>query len=451
MLLEPYRPHNVKQAATKKTSKKVKSSSSPAPKRQRDSSPEDLVNSDLDDLAPPSPKRKPKKRPDRTPSTSPPPAPPEVEYMREGYDADDIYRMVEDEFYITAKKFTQHIHHAEYARLKRLAKSRGAGTLKSISRGTDGRTEQSTELKLRLEAEAKAKKQKAGLKGMDSDDESSGNEDDYMNDPQLAGLMTGEELTGRDLTGLAKAKSNTRAAAGFDQSPRNVERFRDAFADGSKGPAEATSNKRGQPFSNEVYSSDEDDDEDLDTAPPVKQARPANVQTQERLTAPSNRGELKSRTTNGTTARATGISKQFAKAPQNDLHDELVGFKRRDRDSLGPNRKQPFTVLPSSRSNGEIKDNTFSTTSSSSAQHFLAERDADKERKQREAQRKAQNADDVRQASHGDETVKQGSHFTSPANSAKDFLAQRRAAKVTKEREKKRKARGADEIPTFMF
>ncbi|KAK3721310.1 hypothetical protein LTR37_003186 [Vermiconidia calcicola] len=436
------------EVATKKASKKVKSSSSPAPKRQRGSSPEDLVNSDLDDLAPSSPKRKPKRRADRTPSTSPLPAPPDVEYMREGYDADDIYRMVEDEFYITAKKYTQHIHHAEYARLKRLARSRGAGTLQSISRGTDGRTEQSTELKLRLEADAKAKKQKAGLKGMHSDDESSGDEDDYMNDPQLAGLMTGEELMGRDLTGLAKAKSNTRAAAGFDQSPRNVERFRDALADSSKVPVEASSSKRGKPFSNEVYSSAEDDDDDLDTAPPVRQARPASVQTQKRETAPSNRNERNSRTTNRTTARATGIFKQFAKAPQDDHHDDPIGFKRTDGDGVGTNRKQPSTILPSSCSNGEMKGNTFSTPSSSSAQQFLAQRRADKERKQRDAQPKAQKAPP---ASPSDGMVQQGSHVTSPPNSSKDFLAQRRAAKERKEREEKRKARSADDIPTFMF
>jgi len=42
----------------------------------------------------------------------------------DGYDQDDKWVMVEDEFLETAKLFTRHLHHAEYQRLKLLAKER---------------------------------------------------------------------------------------------------------------------------------------------------------------------------------------------------------------------------------------------------------------------------------------------------------------------------------------
>ncbi|KAF2219109.1 hypothetical protein BDZ85DRAFT_299069 [Elsinoe ampelina] len=91
------------------------------------------------------PERRARMRSGRSPSTSPPPAPPDQEPMREGYAADDIYMMVEDEFQSTAKLYTQHLHHAEYKRLQRLAREREAAAparppdlLGQFGIGTDG-------------------------------------------------------------------------------------------------------------------------------------------------------------------------------------------------------------------------------------------------------------------------------------------------------------------------
>ena len=42
--------------------------------------------------------------------------------MHPGLNADDIYVMVEDEFLATAQLYTQHLHQAEYQRLKALAR-----------------------------------------------------------------------------------------------------------------------------------------------------------------------------------------------------------------------------------------------------------------------------------------------------------------------------------------
>ena len=237
-------------AAKRKYQKSTVHSSTPDSKCKAESSDkEDLVDDDLNVIRPATPERTPKKRANRTPSTSPPPAPPDVEFMREGYNADDAYLMVEDEFLSVAKTYTQHIHHAEYVRLKKLARSRGAGTLDAISRPTDGRTQQSNALKMELEAAEAGKKIKNGLKQF-GDDESSDVEDAYMHDPQLAGLMTIDRQVRKDLSDLSKAKSNTRAAAGFSQSPHNVKRKKDALA-----------------IDKEMFS---DDTDDLDSAPPRK-------------------------------------------------------------------------------------------------------------------------------------------------------------------------------------
>jgi hypothetical protein len=43
--------------------------------------------------------------------------------MQEGYDADDIFMIVEDEFQTVAQSFTHHLHHAEYVRMKKKART----------------------------------------------------------------------------------------------------------------------------------------------------------------------------------------------------------------------------------------------------------------------------------------------------------------------------------------
>jgi hypothetical protein len=59
--------------------------------------------------------------------------------MIDGVENDDGWMMVEDELLTTARRFTAHLHHAEYQRLKRLARSR---PLDALSRPTVGRTEE---------------------------------------------------------------------------------------------------------------------------------------------------------------------------------------------------------------------------------------------------------------------------------------------------------------------
>ncbi|KAK3677920.1 hypothetical protein LTR78_002015 [Recurvomyces mirabilis] len=247
--------------AAKTTGAKTTSAPSPAPRQKRAATPsDDLVDSALNTTGVGTPKQRAKRRTGGSPSTSPPAALPSVEYMQEGYDADDIWIMVEDEFYTTAQTFTQHIHHAEYVRLKKLAKARGANTLQAIARPTDGRTEQSMSTKIRLEAEAQERKAQAGLKGLlAGSDEEEEDRDAYMHDPQLAGLMTGSQKVAPDLTGTTKPRANTRAAAGFLQSPQKARRQRKIL--------------------DENASNDADSGSDLDSGLPAKRQQPSRAHT----------------------------------------------------------------------------------------------------------------------------------------------------------------------------
>ncbi|KAK2614831.1 hypothetical protein N8I77_001629 [Diaporthe amygdali] len=54
--------------------------------------------------------------------------------MVEGFDNDDRWRMVEDEFYSVAARFTAHLHAAQYRRLKDEAKRLSPNTIRTLAR-----------------------------------------------------------------------------------------------------------------------------------------------------------------------------------------------------------------------------------------------------------------------------------------------------------------------------
>lgn len=209
--------------APKAKSREPLSTSSPAPpKRKRDATPasdEDLVDADLNPTGVFTPERRAKQRllkPDRSPSTSPPPAPPAVEYMREGYTADDAWMMVEDEFFATAQLYTQHLHHAAYAEQKRRAQARGEKVLRTLGRPTDGRTARDGRM---VEREERQKDISKALGWDNEEDEGD------LTDPLLGALMNDPRRMGRALEGVGKVKSKSRAANGFMRSPEKARKF----------------------------------------------------------------------------------------------------------------------------------------------------------------------------------------------------------------------------------
>ena len=211
--------------------------------------------------------------------------------MCDGLDRDDIYIMVEDEFHAVAKQFTQHLHHAEYVRLKNLSKARNASTISTISHPTDSITTMRIETKKKKENEAKAAKQKAALEQIkgrvaprtrsDSDDESDvqvSNDDDPWAGTTLQGLMTSPSRKNTSLTGLQGVLSSTRAAAGFSKPqasvapPRQYDLDPQTVSKTSTVRTTAATASRGS----EALRADDDetasDDDDLDA--PVTCARP---------------------------------------------------------------------------------------------------------------------------------------------------------------------------------
>ncbi|KAI0889540.1 uncharacterized protein GGS22DRAFT_994 [Annulohypoxylon maeteangense] len=154
----------------------------------------------------------------RAGSTSPPPEPLPETYMVEGLENDDLYRMVEDEFFSTAQQFTAHLHAAEYHRLKAVSKSQNADTIKHISRPVVGRM---TDLvKKKQERKTRIQKQKELIKKALADngqDEDADGKDDWQS-ASLYGLMESPRKQAARLDNLTKAVNTTRAAAGFSTS-----------------------------------------------------------------------------------------------------------------------------------------------------------------------------------------------------------------------------------------
>ena len=127
--------------------------------------------------------------------------------MRPGYEADDIYIMVEDELQAVAQTFTHHLHAAEYKRLKKKAREappRTAGMLPRLSPNAP------REVKRKFEVMALQDQQKDVLDG----DEGEKTRDPWLG-TSLAGLMGNSSQPKRALIGSQDIQSSTRAANGF--------------------------------------------------------------------------------------------------------------------------------------------------------------------------------------------------------------------------------------------
>ena len=137
--------------------------------------------------------------------------------MREGYDEDDEWMVVEDEFQTLAQSFTNHLHRAEYKRLMKKARDAPKTQL------PEPKSPMSKETKQRLRRRALERRQSDGLEEiMPTMPESNGDrvEDEKVEDPwrgtSLAGLMATGSQEKRSLKGLGKLPSSTRAAKGYN-------------------------------------------------------------------------------------------------------------------------------------------------------------------------------------------------------------------------------------------
>jgi hypothetical protein len=179
-----------------------------------------------------------------TPSISPPSSPPSEEYMKSGWDADDKYRMVEDEFYDIARSFTNHLHQAEYARVKKLALDRGSTTttitrpvittVKGLSDSVRRRKDRIQRTERQEKAIQKARGLSTNLNVVLSDEElKAGNalvaevknrKFDQWIGTKLEDLMaykTPEKQQAISLRALRGRQSRTRASAGYSSTGHN--------------------------------------------------------------------------------------------------------------------------------------------------------------------------------------------------------------------------------------
>jgi hypothetical protein len=154
-----------------------------------------------------------KRRPrSRSHSTSPPPGPPSIKPMREGFDQDDIWMIVEDEFEAIAKTFTAHLHHAEYKKLVKKAREAPPKSLPTPS------SPMSKETRRRLQRNTLHLQQQQSLDEIGAGP-STRNTEDNVEDPwrgtSIAGLIASGSQEKRSLKGIDRLPSSTRAAQGF--------------------------------------------------------------------------------------------------------------------------------------------------------------------------------------------------------------------------------------------
>jgi hypothetical protein len=145
-------------------------------------------------------------------STSPPPGPPSVEPMKEGFEEDDIWMIVEDEFEALAKTFTAHLHHAEYKKLVKRARDAPGKSLPTAA------SPMSKDTIRRIQRDNLRHRQNAAVDGL-ATLSSLRNADENVEDPwrgtSIAGLIASGSQGKRSLKGIDRLPSSTRAAQGF--------------------------------------------------------------------------------------------------------------------------------------------------------------------------------------------------------------------------------------------
>lgn len=188
--------------------------------------------------------------------------------MIDGFNNDDRYRMVEDEFLDVAKEFTQHLHAAEYQRMKNSAKAQNAATINAISRPVT--TKMGGETHRKVESIARAKKQADAIKDIHGDQPKEEGDSDESQGPWLGtalhGLMEKPRASAVPLTDISGFHSTSKAAAGYKGS--TVGRM-ETYDMPDPGESEFTKPASIKSTEEAGETETEDDDDDLAAAPVV--------------------------------------------------------------------------------------------------------------------------------------------------------------------------------------
>ncbi|KPM36945.1 hypothetical protein AK830_g9605 [Neonectria ditissima] len=194
---------------------------------------------------------------------------------------DDRYRMVEDELVNMAHRFTTHLHRAEYNRLKNLAKTQNAATIREIERPVVGVP--TLLARQRHDAARQTAKQRKVLQAAAPPD--------LRRMPTgLQGLMESPRKEAKWISAGAAGTATTRAAAGFQSNLSSPSKPR-------ASPQRMSSTKKRR-----LPRMDDDTTEDSDCGP----ATPSRRST----TNPAHTTQLSS----ATSSRSTPWSKSMPKA-----------------------------------------------------------------------------------------------------------------------------------------
>lgn len=209
--------------------------------------------------------------------------------MRPGLDADDIYIMVEDELLATAQLYTAHLHHAEYQRLKALARTRSANC-PDVLRPVSGPMLRE-EAQKKKAAEGREKDIAKGLEPMlsnkklseQADNERSDVESEQEENPwqgtHLQRFMTVSPRKEMRLIGLHGMASGTRAAAGYS-APETSSAATRTTPSKLKYPTKASAKDSHIEDTDGENNDDDDDDDDLDAPVSSAQSKPPNKATE---------------------------------------------------------------------------------------------------------------------------------------------------------------------------
>lgn len=190
--------------------------------------------------------------------------------MVDGFENDDRYRMVEDEFLDVAKEFTQHLHAAEYQRLKMAARAKNESTISSISRPVSIMMPDQTRRK--VESIARSKKQATAIQSLQQDrSRDSGDDSDEAQGPWLGtalqGLMEKPRAKTSSLIDISGVTSSSKAAAGYKGSAigrmetYDIPHLKKSEAMNLDSSRDSTCNV------GETETEDEEEDDDLDAIP----------------------------------------------------------------------------------------------------------------------------------------------------------------------------------------
>lgn len=171
--------------------------------------------------------------------------------MYNGYQADDIYMMVEDEFQSVAQSYTAHLHQAEYKRLIREARNKPPKPLPEPT------SPMSKTAKSRLKSVILQKKQKnalAQVMGTNPQDEEE--EDDVVDlwsGTSLAQFMSNSSQGKTSLVGLERISSTTKAGFGFARADTGQPRLQQDHGEQSATPSTSSFSHRLKPDQNSLH------------------------------------------------------------------------------------------------------------------------------------------------------------------------------------------------------